>query len=94
METYHQAQSWGRLLSCYSCVVGITTLTISGHYVGIIIVAIAAFANFIPEIVELIGNRPKYAGLYKVTTQTQDLIFQTKFLGEFSAPVCHCVREH
>ena len=28
--------------------------------------AIAAFANFIPEIVELIGNRPKYAGGYKV----------------------------
>ena len=28
--------------------------------------AIAAFANFIPEIVELIGNRPKYAGAYKV----------------------------
>ena len=94
METYHPAQSWGRLLSCYSCVVGITTLTISDHYVGLIIVAIAAFANFIPEIVELIGNRPKYAGSYKVMTQIQVFIFQTRFLGEFSAPVCHCVREH
>ena len=31
--------------------------------------AIAAFANFIPEIVELIGNRPKYAGSYKVILQ-------------------------
>ena len=29
-------------------------------------VAIAAFANFVPEIVELVGNRPKYAGTYKV----------------------------
>ena len=78
MGTYHQVQSWGRLLLCYSCVVGITTLTISEHYVGLIIVAIAAFANFIPEIVELIGNRPKYAGSYKVKAQSQVFISKTK----------------
>ena len=29
-------------------------------------VAIASFANFVPEIVELLGNRPKYAGTYEV----------------------------
>ena len=29
-------------------------------------VAIASFANFVPEIVELLGNRPKYAGSYEV----------------------------
>ena len=29
-------------------------------------VAIASFANFVPEIVELLGNRPKYAGNYEV----------------------------
>ena len=32
--------------------------------------AIAAFANFLPEIMELLGNRPKYAGSYKVTNQS------------------------
>ena len=32
-------------------------------------VAIASFANFVPEIVELLGNRPKYAGSYKVSTE-------------------------
>ena len=79
MGTYHQVQSWGRLLLCYSCVVGITTLTISEHYVGLIVVAIAAFANFIPEIVELIGNRPKYAGSYKVRIQSQVFIFRQDF---------------
>lgn len=30
------------------------------------LVAIASFANFVPEIVELLGNRPKYAGNYEV----------------------------
>ena len=31
-----------------------------------LLVAIASFANFVPEIVELLGNRPKYAGTYEV----------------------------
>ena len=29
-------------------------------------VAIASFANFLPEIAELLGNQPKYAGSFKV----------------------------
>ena len=81
MGTYPQPRCWGRWQSCYSCVVGITSTSrpISGHYFPLIIVAIAAFANFIPEIVELIGNRPKYAGSYKVMTQSQVFIPQRGF---------------
>ena len=29
-------------------------------------VGIGAFANFIPEIGEIVGSRPKYGGVYKV----------------------------
>ena len=31
-----------------------------------LLVAIASFANYLPEIAELLGNRPKYGGSYKV----------------------------
>jgi len=37
-------------------------------------IAIASFANFVPEIVELLGNRPKYAGNYEVNPQRQFII--------------------
>ena len=37
--------------------------------------AIAAFANFLPEIMELLGNRPKYAGAYKVPTLTSKFVW-------------------
>jgi len=37
-------------------------------------IAIASFANFVPEIVELLGNRPKYAGSYKVNSQRQFIV--------------------
>ena len=57
----------------------ISTSSVLGKVVGLIIVAIAAFANFIPEIVELIGNRPKYAGSYKVRIQSQVFIFRQDF---------------
>ena len=30
------------------------------------LVAVGSFANFIPEIAELLGNQPKYAGNYVV----------------------------
>ena len=42
-------------------------------------VAIASFANFVPEIVELLGNRPKYAGNYEVKC-LHFLIFQSILL--------------
>ena len=38
----------------------------NSYLMNVYTVAIAAFANFVPEIVELVGNRPKYAGTYKV----------------------------
>jgi potassium large conductance calcium-activated channel subfamily M alpha protein 1 len=43
-------------------------LTDLGKVFGIFYLSggIAAFANFLPEIGELLGNRPKYAGTYKV----------------------------
>ena len=38
-------------------------------------VAIASFANFVPEIVELLGNRPKYAGSYEVRFVKEKTIY-------------------
>ena len=40
-----------------------------------ILVAIASFANFVPEIVELLGNRPKYAGSYEVNIQIKIIFY-------------------
>ena len=36
------------------------------HISPLLLVAIASFANYLPEIAELLGNRPKYAGNYTV----------------------------
>ena len=44
-------------------------------------VAIASFANFVPEIVELLGNRPKYAGTYEVG----------QLVNIYSSLLCPCV---
>ena len=45
----------------------ITSSTKSNKVILYLLVAIASFANYLPEIAELLGNRPKYGGSYKVT---------------------------
>ena len=39
-----------------------------------LLVAIASFANYLPEIAELLGNRPKYGGSYKVIKMRKIMI--------------------
>ena len=54
-------------------------------------VGIGAFANFLPEIGEIVGSRPKYGGQYKVEGQPVLVIFDHSilcFLGEQPKTVC------
>ena len=57
-------------------------------------VGIGAFANFIPEIGEIMGNQPKYAGSYVVGDTVKVLNDGRQLTGELAEAVCGGLRQH
>ena len=60
-----------------------------------LLVAIASFANYLPEIAELLGNRPKYGGSYKVinpaikyTNRIQNSEAHSWAMNQSNASIC------
>jgi len=62
-----------------------------------LLVAIASFANYLPEIAELLGNRPKYGGSYKAAGQRQFVVvcgnINYESVNSFLSDFFHSARE-